>query len=139
MARFGAVEVEGLDELRRTLRGLGDDVVNGWASTNTKVASYVGSKSALAVPNTTGRGTGWLASTWRPTGAKTGAQVSFGGAAAPYANAVHWGTGPRPGLRGPHNIAPSLFLTTTAVETEPEWFPWYAEELDKMLAKVRGQ
>lgn len=120
------------------MRKLGVDVQTGWAETNGKVASFVGSRSALVVPNTTGRGTGWLASTWRPTGAKTVATVAFGGAVAPYANAVHWGTGPRPGLRGPHNIAASLFVTTTAQETQPEWFEFYVTELDHMLSKVKG-
>lgn len=135
MTAAGGVQVEGLDRLRRTMRQLGDDMANGWGAVNGRVASYVGATAATRAP----RRSGLLAASWRPSGGKSVATVKFGGAAVPYANALHWGTGPRPGRRGPHNIAPSLFVTTAARDTEPVWFGYYYEALDAMLRQVRGK
>lgn len=129
----GLVQVEGARELRASLRRLGADV-NDFKATHAKVSSYVGAEGAGRAP----RRTGTLAATWRPGQAATQATVRFGGAVAPYANPVHWGTGPRPGKRGPHNIRPSLFAVNAAHDTEPTWVPWYLDELNRMVAKVRG-
>lgn len=135
MTTGGAVKVEGLDNLRRTLRRLGDDMTDGWGAVNARVASYVGASAAQRAP----RRSGLLAASWRPSGGKSVATVRFGGAAVPYANAVHWGTGPRRGLRGPHNIPRTLFVTTAARDTEPVWFGYYYDALDQMLARVKGK
>lgn len=48
--------------------------------------------------------TGRLAKTMRPLSTQTAGRVVLGSARTPYAQAVYWGTGPRPGKRGPHNI-----------------------------------
>lgn len=137
MARAG-VEVKGARELRASLTRLGVDVRQGFGGVHSQVASFVGATAAQRVPNTTGRGTGWLASTWRGSGTKTRATVRFGGASAPYAGPVHWGTGARPGRRGPHNIRPSRFVTSAAADTESTWVGWYLDELDRMVGRVRG-
>lgn len=129
----GTVQVEGARELRASLRRLGDDL-GDFKDVHGKVSSYVGAEGASRAP----RRTGTLAATWRPGSAATQATVRFGGAVAPYANAVHWGTGARPGKRGPHNIAPNPFAVTAAHDTEPTWVPWYQAEMQRMVNRVRG-
>lgn len=133
MAR-AQLEVVGAKRLRASLLELGLDVQD-FKDIHERVSSYVGSTAAAAAP----RRSGMLAASWRPGSAKTQAVVRFGGAVVPYANAVHWGTGARPGERGPHNIAPTLFATEAAAETEPTWVPWYMTELERLVAKVRGE
>lgn len=128
------VEVVGGRRLRATLAELGIDMQD-FKSIHEQVASFVGATAAARAP----RRSGMLAASWRPGSAKTRAVVRFGGSTIPYANAVHWGTGARAGLRGPHNIRPSLFATKAASETEPTWVPWYMAELDRMVGKVRGE
>lgn len=127
------VQVEGARELRASMKRLGQDVQD-FKDVHAQVGSYVGAEAAKRVSSRSGL----LASTWRPGSAAAQATVKFGGAGVPYANAVHWGTGARPGMRGPHNIKPSLFAVDAAHETEPTWVPWYLEELQKMTDKVRG-
>jgi hypothetical protein len=128
------IEVVGGRRLRATLLELGIDVQD-FKDIHEKVASFVGASAAGNAP----RRSGMLGASWRPGSAKTQAVVRFGGSAVPYANAVHWGTGARPGKRGPHNIAPSLFATKAASDTEPTWVPWYMSELDRLVGKVRGE
>ena len=127
-------DVKGAKRLRATLLAFGVDVQD-FKPVHERVASYVGAESAVRAP----RRSGLLASTWRPGAQAANATVRFGGSGVPYANAIHWGTGARPGRRGPHNIRPSLFATRAAAETEPTWADWYFAELERMLSKVRGE
>jgi hypothetical protein len=129
-----AFDVKGAKRLRATLLEFGVNVED-FKSIHEHVASYVGAESATRAP----RRSGMLAASWRPGSAKTQATVRFGGAVVPYANAIHWGVGARPGRRGPHNIRPSLFATRAAAETEPTWADWYMAELERLLAKVKGE
>jgi hypothetical protein len=129
----GGFDVKGAARLRATLLGLGVDVQD-FKAIHDRVASYVGAEGAARAP----RRSGLLAASWRPGSQKANATVRFGGAGVPYANAVHWGTGPRPGRRGPHNIRPTLFATSAAAETEPTWAEWYFTELEAMVSRVRG-
>ena len=46
-----------------------------------------------------------LAGTIRARSTQTAGQVVLGTARTPYSQAIYWGTGPRHGRRGPHNIA----------------------------------
>lgn len=124
--------VEGVRELRAALRQMGDDLEE-MRTVNNRVGDYVGATAAQRAP----RRSGMLAASWRPANSKTEAAVRFGGAAVPYANAVHWGTGPRPGRRGPHNITPNRFATEAAAATEPTWGNWYLEFIDDVM-KRRG-
>lgn len=133
MSDRAGYQVIGARELRASLKELGADL-NDFKGVHAQVASFVGAEGASRAP----RRSGMLAASWRPGSAKTNATVRFGGAAVPYANAVHWGTGARPGRRGPHNIRPSLFATEAASDTEPTWVPWYLAELQNMVNKVRG-
>lgn len=129
-----AFDVKGAKRLRATLLEYGISVQD-FKDVHARVASYVGAESAARAP----RRSGLLASSWRPGSQKTQATVRFGGGVVPYANAVHWGTGARPGRRGPHNIRPSLFATRAAAETEPVWADYYMNELNRMLDRVKGE
>lgn len=127
------ITVRGAVELRRSLAKLGVDV-HDFKSVHIQVADFVGARAAQNAP----RRSGMLAASWRPRAVKTQASVKFGGAAVPYANAIHWGVGPRPGMRGPHNIRASLFAYNAVTETESTWLEWYFGELEKMVSKVEG-
>jgi hypothetical protein len=65
----------------------------------------------------------------------TDVDVSFG---AVHAAPIHWGVGPRVGLRGPHNIAATLFLTTAFAGQEDAIADIYLSAIDKRLGKVQG-
>lgn len=123
--------VEGVKELRAALTRLGVDVTD-FKDINQEVGQFVGSTAATRAP----RRSGMLAASWRPGAAKTQATVRFGSAAVPYGNAIHWGTGPRPGRRGPHNIPRNPFAWAAARDTEPTWLEWYLDELQKLTDKA---
>lgn len=126
-------EVLGAPELARTLRALGDDLQD-FTGTNAAVGQALRTQAAARVPNTTRRGTGALARSGRFTATKAEAVVEF---TAAHASPINWGTGPRPGQRGPHNIRASLFATTPATDVGA-WLPMYEDAVDTMLDKVRG-
>lgn len=127
-------DVKGAKRLRATLLAFGVDVQD-FKDVHARVSGFVGAESATRAP----RRSGQLAASWRPGSSKTQATVKFGGARVPYANAIHWGVGARPGQRGPHNIRPSLFATRAAAETEPTWADYYMAELNRMLDRVKGE
>lgn len=131
MSQRTRVEVEGFGTLRATLRRAGADLED-MRQTNNAVASFVGASAARRAP----RRSGMLAASWAPSSnSKTEAVVRF---PLPYANAVHWGTGARPGLRGPHNIRPSLFASSAAADTESTWEQMYRDRVQQVLDQVRG-
>lgn len=127
------VDVDGAVKLRKSLAKAGADVKD-FKEVHGKIGDYVGATAAGRAP----RRSGSLAASWRPGATKTQAVVRFGNASVPYANAIHWGTGPRPGKRGPHNIPGRQFATSAAAATEPTWLGWYWDELNKILAKIEG-
>ena len=115
-----AVQVEGARELRAALRRLGDDL-NDFKDIHAQAAATVINAARPRIRSRSGR----LAASGRPGAAKTNATVRYGGARVPYAAAVHWGTGPRRGRTGPHNINPNRFATDAAHDTEPTWSALY--------------
>lgn len=123
----------GARQLRASLKRLGDDL-GDFAEVHARVGGLVAREASGRVRSRSGA----LAGSSRPGHGKTSALVRFGGARVPYAGAVHWGTGARPGRRGPHNITPQRFATTAAAESEPTWVEWYLEAVERMVAKVRG-
>lgn len=139
MASQPAVRVEGLRELRKDLRALDDAVGNQMLKDAHKALAE--KVIDLALPHVPVGATGALKASVRGLGSISKATGKAGGARVPYAAAVHWGTGPRPGLRGPHNIARRPFLWnaieklrhTGAVEE-------YARQLEDILDRtVRGR
>ena len=108
MANQPAIRVEGLREVRKTLRDLDDAVGKDMLKKAHK--SLADQLADLALPHVPVGTTGQLKGSVRGLGSISAATGKAGGARVPYAAAVHWGTGPRPGLKGPHNIARRPFL-----------------------------
>lgn len=130
-----AVKVEGARELRRTLRTLSKDLTtDGFKDANGQVSQLVATAARSGAPTRTGR----LAASLRGNAAATNATVRAGGARAPYANAIHWGTGPRRGLRGPHNIRRRPFIWQAADRNQQRIEETYFDALESMVRKVHG-
>jgi hypothetical protein len=130
MAKQRVIEVRGARELRAELKAAGEGLKD-LKSANQTVGRTVGTAAGSDAPRRTGR----LAAAWRAGAGATKATVTF---SVPYAPAVHWGTGPRTGRRGPHNIARNPFAWDAAVRTQPEWLPTYEQAIDKLLDRVKG-
>jgi len=124
------LEVRGFAQLRRTLRKSGADLED-MRATNNEIAQFVGATAAQRAP----RRSGMLGASWAPSNSKNMASFRFG---VVYAAPVHWGVGLRPGLRGPHNIAPNRFATEAAADTEPTWSDMYRARAQEVLNQVRG-
>ena len=120
-----AVQVDGLKELRRTLRKAGQGMEDLKAA-NAEAAATV---EASTVPP---RRSGALAGTLRSSGTITAGIVRLGKKSVPYALPIHWGWPAR-------NIAPNPFLVETAQATEPKWLPVYEAHIDKILKSVKGK
>jgi hypothetical protein len=122
------VRVEGVPRLRAALGGLGADVQNN-RPVNADVSVYIATIASQRAPRRTGR----LALSVRPAADREAATITFG---VPYANAVHWGTGARAGVRGPHNIRRNPFAWNAAQDTETTWVGWYADRLEQLTDKA---
>lgn len=121
------IQVEGARELRRQMKKAGVDMGN-LASENQAAGRVVTDAAQARVPKRSGA----LAASLRPAKAVGGVTVRAGGARAPYAAPIHWGWPSR-------NIAPSLFLTDAAAETEARWVDIYWQALNKALNQVKGE
>lgn len=127
MARGPIVHVDGARELRTTLRKAGTDL-RDFNEAHRAVSTVVASAGRARAPRRTGR----LASSVRPAGTRTQAIARAGNnTTVPYANPIHWGWPKR-------GIAPALFLTTAAQDTEEEWVSVYEGRLLQIMRKVRG-
>lgn len=137
MARDIAVGIEGLKELRRDIRELGDKELGR----GLKVANKGGAQLvvAAALPNVPVGRTAALKRTVRALASQATGRAVAGGARVPYAAAVHWGTGPREGMRGPHNIARRPFLLDAAERLRGRIEEEYLEEFDRLLDRVRSE
>jgi hypothetical protein len=122
------VQVVGLEALQASLSRLAralPDVAPEQA------AAVIGARARSGAPKRSGR----LASSWAPSASAGEVQLRFG---AVYAGAVHFGTGPRVGLRGPHNIRPNPFLTRAIDDTRAQWVDKYQNDIEDLLDRVRG-
>ena len=128
-----AIRVKGARELRATLKRAGIDL-SDLTDANASVAQLVASAAAARAPRRSGR----LAGSTRPNRAKTKAVVRAGGAATPYANAIHWGTGPRTGLRGPHNIRRRPWIWQAAGDKQEQVIDTYWTTVQQAISKIRG-
>lgn len=128
------VEVEGLDELRRALRKLGDtELPKGLKQANKSAAQLV---VDAALPHVPVGPTGRLKKSVRALASQREARVKAGGARVPYAAAVHWGTRARPGLRGPHNIARRPFIYEAAARVRDRAMEEYVDVLQELMDEV---
>lgn len=122
----GALQVQGLARLRRTLRAAGDDLAD-FTQVNTAAARI----AATAVRGRVARRTGALAASIRSSGTKTAGFIRAGYATVPYANPIHWGWFAR-------HIKPHPFLSEVAQRSQPVWVPLYERYLDSLVNKVEG-
>lgn len=129
-----AVKVEGLKETRAAFRRINDSGVNKALREANKSAAQVVVDAALPnVPVLSGR----LKSTVKALGSQTAGNAKAGGVKAPHAAAIHWGVGPRPGKRGPHNIARRPFLSDAAQERGAAIAEEYEVAIDRVFDLVR--
>lgn len=126
MATGTVVEVEGLDNLVRTLKKAGADIDELKDASKKAGDTVIGSAVGRA-PRRTGR----LAGSMRASRLAKGVRVSVGRATVPYAGAIHWGWPAR-------NISAQPFLTDAAKQTEPTWTRQYLEDIQKICNTVRG-
>lgn len=120
------VEVEGVRELRRTLRAAGDDL------SDLKAANLAAAE--IAADAARGRApvlTGALAGDIRAAGTKTAGIIRAGRKRIPYAGAIHWGWPAR-------GITARPYLADGAKASESVWVPLYQRALDDALEKVKG-
>lgn len=125
------VQVEGLGQLRASLARLAR-ALPGVAPAD--AARVIGQQARVNTPKRTGR----LASSWAADTSPGVQGLSFGNSGLRYAAPVHWGVGPRVGLRGPHNIRPSLYLLRAIESTQEIWVGEYQQEIETLTGKVRG-
>ena len=122
------VQVVGAAELRASLDRLARQLPDVAPEA---AADLIGRRARSAAPKRSGR----LASSWAPDAGQGVLALGFG---TPYAGAVHWGTGPRAGLRGPHNIRANPFLWRAIDDTQPQWESRYDQEINRLLEQVKG-
>lgn len=118
-----AVRVEGLDELRRLLRKVGDKELQGTLKDAHKAAAQAVVRKALPnVPVRTGR----LRASIRALGSQRVGRAVAGSARVPYAGSIHWGrkqgnVGSPPGNhKGPNAVKGRPFLKDAAESSTPE-------------------
>lgn len=123
-----AVQVEGLEALKSSLHRLAKAVPD---VAPPSAGQIIGREAVMRVPKRSGRLAASFASEPTP-----GAQLlSFG---TDYAGPVHFGVGPRPGLRGPHNIRRSNYLFGAVESTQPQWLDEYSDQLQTLVDQVKG-
>jgi hypothetical protein len=136
MANQPAVRIEGLREVRKQLKDFDDKVGKDMLrDAHKELATKV---VDLAMPHVPVGATGALKGSVRPLGSVSAATGKAGKASVPYAAAIHWGTGPRPGLKGPHNIKRRPFLLDALNRLEPNAADEYAEQLRRLISRLKG-
>lgn len=123
--RTPVVQVDGLKELRKSLRQAGEDMTD-LKQANREAAGTV--ESATQPP----RRSGTLAGTLRSTGTVTAGIIRAGKKSVPYAGPIHWGWPAR-------NIEPQPFLVDAAQATEPQWAAAYEAHIDRILNNIKGK
>lgn len=125
MSRDVEVRIDGLGQLRRDLRKLGDNLAD-LKDANATVAGMVAAEAARRAPRRSGR----LAGTLRGNRAAGGAAVMAGRAAVPYAGPIHWGWPAR-------GIAAQPFAADAARALQPAWLAVYDRAIGAELDKLR--
>lgn len=128
---YQGVKIEGMRNLRRTLKQAGDDLTE-LKEVNKAAAEIAATRAKGWAPIVSGQ----LAATVRSSGTKTAGIVRAGNnrkssTGVPYAAPIHWGWPAR-------NIKANPFLSYSAQDTEPRWLKLYENYIDKTLGKIRG-
>jgi hypothetical protein len=126
VSRRPAVEVEGLRQLRRSLKAAGLSLQD-LKDAHAQVAQLVVRAAAPRAPRRTGR----LVATDRAAGTQTAAIVRAGRASVPYAGPIHWGWPAR-------HIPAQPWLYDAAVQSREEWTGLYLHALEDIIDKVEG-
>ena len=139
----GAVEIAGLDELRYSLRKIGDDLED-FKALNSEIAQKVAGRARSKAPHKDDH----LRPTIRGGGAKRKATVRAGNARGKYAWVFHWGRKMRPSLTaeppssGRKPFAAPVerrpFIMEAAREMDPEIQAMYAKVIKEKTAKLKG-
>lgn len=123
MAR-SRIHVEGIDEVRKALRAVGDDAINDLKAAHAEAALIVEKRAETLVPVRTGT----LRNSIRSSGTKTRGQVRAGSARVPYAGPIHFGWRAR-------NIKPQPFLYDAADQRRDAVVDAYRHQLDVITRK----
>lgn len=134
MARGGSgrVEVEGLDELRKTLRRVGDaELPKELRKANKRAAEIVAKAAAAKVPVKTGR----TRASVRALGSQRDAKVRAGGAKVPWYGFLDFG-GKRPRDRvGRPRIKQGRYIYPALAEKRDEVADVYEREVRDLLRR----
>jgi len=122
------VEVKGLAQLTASLGRLERDLAD---IAPPEAARIIGTGAQQRAPKRTGR----LANSMSSSAAAGTVSVTFG---VVYAGPINFGVGPRSGLRGPHNIRATRFLTGTVSDKESAWVETYKDAAQDAADKVKG-
>jgi hypothetical protein len=137
MARDAGVKVEGVKELRKSLKAAGHSIDDLKAS-HKEAATIAARASADLAPRVTGR----LQRNSRAAGTATAGIVRAGNKAAPYAAAIHWGRAFWPNKKHPRRtrsaVRGALFISEGARSSEGKWLPVYERALDDSIRLVKG-
>lgn len=98
------IQVSGIRGLRAALKAAEGHLPSELRKGLNEVANIIVVDARPHIPVGQDRHPGRLAGALRARSTQTAAQVVLGTARTPYAQAIYWGTGPRAGQRGPHNI-----------------------------------
>lgn len=120
------VRADGLRQLQRDLRELGDDL-SDLKDANARVAELVSAEASRRAPKGP---TGRLAASVRGNRAAGRATVQAGRASVPYAGPIHYGW-------PAHGIAAQPFVTDAAQALESEWTAEYLDAVEAELDKLR--
>ena len=122
------VDVVGLDRLTASLRTLKGDLAE---LAPDDAARIIGTAAQRRAPKRTGR----LAGSFSSDTASGRVTVAFN---APYAAPINYGTGPRIGMRGPHNIRATRFVNEAISDTQPAWLNTYRDDAQAACDRVKG-
>lgn len=121
--------VEGLKELRRDMRRIANTELNQeLRDANKEIAERIISRALPNVPVRSGR----LKASVRGLGNLGGAVGKAGGAAVPYAAAIHWGF-PKRGIKA------RPFLKNAADSVEASVVDDYERRINRLLEKVSAE
>lgn len=126
----GSIQVEGLKEINRNLKALGEDTT-ALADANFKAAQQLLRVAEPRVPVRTGA----LKNTLKASRTKASAQVRGGSTRVPYAAPIHWGwfRDKRTGVK--RNILPNPFLANALKLSRDEIFASYKRSMDALIEK----
>ena len=122
--RMGAAQIEGLREVQKALRDVGNNLLNEMKPTHLKAAEAIVPAAKQLAPVRTGR----MAASIRAAAVRTGGRVRVGSSGVPYAGPIHFGWPAR-------RITPQPFVYEALDPRRDEVAAIYAERLNDMIVK----